>query len=163
MANIEKKQNQTDVAVQQNWSEHPFAAMQRRINDLFETFWGGRWEPMRLAETTAAMPKVDLVDQGEMYQMTAELPGLDEKDVSLTLSANADYLTLKGNKKVEREEKAKDYYRKERSEGSFERRIPLPGPVDTKKIDASFKNGVLTVNLAKDGNAAKSREIPIKK
>lgn len=106
-------------------------------------------------------PKVDVADDGGEIRITAELPGLDEKDVEVLLQN--DVLTLKGEKKAEKEDKGKNFYRVERTYGSFERSISLPCEVDRKKVEASFKKGVLTVRMPKT-EAAKDevKRIPVK-
>jgi HSP20 family protein len=109
------------------------------------------------------MPRVDVSESENEYEVTAELPGIDEKDVELTLADNV--LTIRGEKKVEREEKDKDknYYMSERSFGSFRRAVPLPAEVDEDRVEANFKNGVLTVHLPKSPQAqARTRRIEVK-
>ena len=92
----------------------------------------------------------------------AELPGVDEKDVSVTLANGV--LTIKGEKKSEKEEKSDNYYLAERSFGSFERSIRLPDTVDDAKVEAKFDKGVLKVTAAKKPEAVKAeRKIEIKK
>ncbi|HQP29278.1 MAG TPA: Hsp20/alpha crystallin family protein, partial [Syntrophales bacterium] len=91
----------------------------------------------------------------------AELPGIDEKDLDVSLSEHA--LTIKGEKKEEKEDQGKGYYRMERSYGSFHREIPLPASIDAKKVEAAFKNGLLTVTLPKTEEARKAdRKISVK-
>lgn len=93
--------------------------------------------------------------------MTFELPGLEEKDIDVQVTDDA--LTVKGEKKHEREEKRKDYHLPERSSGSFFRAIRLPAGVDSAKADTMFKNGVLTVTLPKTAEAkSKVKRINVK-
>jgi len=104
---------------------------------------------------------MDLEETEKEYRITAELPGMEEKDVEVLLAGNT--LTLKGEKKEEKEEKGKSFYHVERSYGTFQRTVPLPEGIDLKKIDAEFKNGVLTVKLPKTAEAkTKGRKVPIK-
>ena len=92
--------------------------------------------------------------------MTAELPGLDVKNIDLQLSDNV--LTIKGEKQEEKEEKTKDRYVSERRYGSFRRSLQVPSSVDADKIEANFKNGVLTVTLPKSPEAQKKQKtIPV--
>ena len=91
--------------------------------------------------------------QMEAYEITAELPGLDEKSIEVKLANGV--LSIKGEKQEEKEEKEKDYYRRERSFGSFERSFQLPDDVEEDKIAASFKNGILSVTLPKSAEAQK--------
>jgi HSP20 family protein len=136
---------------------------QREMNRLFDDFFrnpapfGGAQWPLG-----GAMPRVDVEETDTEYQVSAELPGIDEKDVNLTLTDNV--LMIRGEKKAEREEKEKNYYVSERSFGSFQRAIPLPTEVAADKVEASFKNGVLTVRLPKTPEAeAKTRRIEVKR
>ena len=87
-------------------------------------------------------------------EVTAEMPGIDDKDIEVSLKN--DILTIKGEKKQENEEKNKDYYRAERSFGSFQRSIQLPSEVEADKIKASFKKGILKVELPKSNQARES-------
>ena len=98
-------------------------------------------------------PRLDLEDKGENLILSAELPGLTDKDVHVEL--DKDLLTIKGEKKSAREEKGKYGFLSERSYGSFERCIRLPSEIVKDKIDATVKNGVLTVTLPKSHEAKK--------
>jgi len=107
------------------------------------------------------MPAVDVIESENAYEVTAELPGMDEKNIEVKV-ANG-FLTIKGEKQEEKEEKKKDYYLQERSFGSFERSFGLPEGVDADKIQASFKKGVLTVMLPKKPEAQKpAKKIEVK-
>ena len=106
-------------------------------------------------------PELDLTEDGKAFQVTIDLPGLDEKDVAVTLSDRE--LTIRGEKKEEKETKEKDYYRRERTHGTFRRSIELPSAVDAEKIEASFKKGVLTIRLPKTKEAQeKIKQIAVK-
>lgn len=105
-------------------------------------------------------PRVDTAETDAAYEVTAELPGVDEKDIKISLEDNV--LCIAGEKKAEREEKKKDYVMSERSYGSFKRAFTLPDNVDAEKIAAKFEKGVLKVTLPKTSPApAKQRQIPI--
>ena len=144
--------------------EYPLYSLQRDVNRLFDDFFRGfDLRPFRAAEEnwSGFNPKMDLEETEKEYRITAELPGMEEKDVEILLTGNS--LTLKGEKKEEKEEKGKSFYHVERSYGSFHRTVPLPEGIDLKKVDADFKNGVLTVKLPKTVEAkTKSKKIPIK-
>jgi len=101
-------------------------------------------------------PAMDLVEKDKEYEITAELPGIDEKNVEIKLSNHT--LTIKGEKREEKEEKDKDYYLSERRYGSFQRSFQVPEGVDADKIDASFTKGVLTVKLPKTAEAQKAEK-----
>jgi HSP20 family protein len=107
------------------------------------------------------MPAVDIAESDKAYEVTAELPGMDEKNIEVKLTNGN--LTIKGEKREEKEEKKKDYYLSERHFGSFERQFRVPEGVDVEKIEASFKKGVLTVTLPKRPEAQKpEKKINIK-
>jgi HSP20 family protein len=106
-------------------------------------------------------PRVDTAETDTAYEVTAELPGVDEKDVKISIED--DVLCISGEKKSEREEKKKNYVMSERSYGSFKRAFTLPDNVDVDKIAAKYEKGVLKVTLPKTTpSPAKHREIPIK-
>ncbi len=105
-------------------------------------------------------PRVDVVDGEDAVEVTAELPGLEEDQINLTLHHNT--LQISGEKVAESEDKGRNYYKMERSYGSFRRSIPLPCKVDGDRIEASFKKGVLTVVLPKVIEAGQSKRISIK-
>ena len=143
--------------------EHPLAELQRQMNQVFESFWGRVDRPLAgfdwpFGEGT---PRSDVVETEEGVEVTIELPGMEQKDVEVALAG--DTLTIKGEKKVERQDEKKGYYVSERSYGSVYRTIPLPPGVDTDKADASFKNGVLTVKIPHSPEArAKVKRIEVK-
>ena len=122
----------------------------------FEPFWRGS-EPSR-----SKAPAVDIVEKDKAYEITAELPGLDESNIDVKFADGT--LTIKGEKRDNKEERKQDYYLSERRYGSFQRSFGVPDGVDADKIEASFKNGVLTVTLPKTADAQKSeKKIAIKK
>jgi HSP20 family protein len=122
------------------------------------------WDPFRRIEkiTGVVMPDVDVTETDTELRISAELPGMEEKDVEIELSGNQ--LTVRGEKKEEREETKKDFHVSERRYGSFRRTLQVPETVDAEKIDAEMKNGVLTVVLPKTEEAkSKARKISVKK
>lgn len=100
-------------------------------------------------------PQIDVVENDQEYKVTAELPGLAEKDIQVSLDRNV--LTISGEKKAEKESKGDNFYHMERSYGSFHRTIPLPGEVNLEEIDATFKKGVLKITLPKVPGAQAKR------
>jgi len=102
------------------------------------------------------MPAVDVSETDKAYEITAELPGMDEKNVEVKVANGV--LSIKGEKQEEKEEKKKDYYKRERNFGSFERSFQVPDGVDTDRIEASFKKGVLLVTLPKSAEAQKAEK-----
>jgi HSP20 family protein len=148
----------------QAWTS--FDRLRRDMDRLFNAFEGGRIspffpsfdaEPFWTRGTSVVAPAVNIAESDKAYEISAELPGMDEKSIEVKL-AN-DVLTIKGEKQEEREEKEKGYHVQERHFGSFERLFQVPVGVDTDKITATFKNGLLTVTLPKSAEA----ESPTKK
>ncbi len=133
----------------------PFSAMQKEINRMFEDF--GRGSFMGLSNADAS-PRIDMAETDNAIEVTAELPGIDEKDVDVVL--RDDLLTIKGEKKSEREEKKKDYHLVERSFGSFARSIRLPFEADSEAVKANFAKGVLKITIAKPAEV-KDRTVKI--
>ncbi|MBB4399124.1 Hsp20/alpha crystallin family protein [Bradyrhizobium sp. ERR14] len=162
--------NETRLSVTREASEpaflpeawRPLEALRHDVDRLFEDFFGGEfWRRSsrphasleRSAAKVAASPAVDLSESDKAYEITAELPGLDEKDIEVQVVNGG--LTIKGEKKEHKEEKHKDYYVSERSYGSFTRYFGLPECVEASRIEASVKNGVLRVTLPKNTEAQK--------
>lgn len=144
------------------WS--PFESLRSEIDRVFNDFTPGFFD-RTFSRLPAAFqghaPAVDFVEKDDAYELTAELPGIDPKELDVTLSNGI--LTLKGEKSEREEKKDADYYLSERRYGSFQRDIRLPEAVDPDKIDASFANGLLKVTLPKKPNAQKNnRKIAIK-
>jgi len=152
----------------------PFESLRREVDQLFEDFGRrighspfGRSvfdiEPFWRREFTwRTPPAIDLAEKDNAYEVTAELPGIDEKNIEVRFAHGN--LIIKGEKKEEKEEKKKDYYLRERHFGSFERQFAVPEGVDTDKIEASFKKGVLTIMLPKKPeaiNAEKKIEVKV--
>ena len=148
--------------------EHPMYTLQREMNRIFDEF-SRTWDvgPLETVEESLGtyLPKVDMIEDDKDLQITAELPGMNEKDIDVSLARNM--LTITGEKKEEKEEKeekVKGHYRMERHYGSIRRSIPLPCDVDYDKAEATFKNGVLHVRLPKTAEFQKQvKSIPVKK
>lgn len=135
----------------------PFVVLRREIDSLFDGFFTDG-VPSRALK--AFDPRVDVTENDKEVRITAELPGVEEKDVEVSLTGDA--ITIKGEKREEKEEKGEEQYRLERSYGAFRRSFSLPCEVDADKAVASFKKGVLMVNLPKTAQAAKSKKITVK-
>jgi HSP20 family protein len=103
-------------------------------------------------------PRTDVTETKDSLTITAELPGLEAKDVDVAISG--DMLTIKGEKKQEKEEKDEHHHVVERTYGAFSRMVRLPAGIAADKIKATFKNGILTVSLAKT-EEAKQKAIPV--
>lgn len=141
-------------------------SLQNEMHRMFEDFFHDPFGLTHFGEFNPTQgvfnPQVDISETDKEYIVSAELPGLDEKDIHVSLSHHT--LTISGDKKAEKRDKGKNYYRVERSYGVFNRSIPLPDEVDEDKIEAAFKNGVLTVNLPKTTEAvSQPKRITIKK
>jgi HSP20 family protein len=107
------------------------------------------------------MPDIDETEDDKAFHVSIELPGMDEDDVDITLSGRL--LTIRGEKKEDEKEEGKDFYRRERNYGAFRRTLDLPGEVDETKIEASFKKGVLRIELPKTKEAQeKIKHIAVK-
>lgn len=141
----------------------PLSRFHEEIDRMFEDFLGGVGAfPQIGRDLSVLKPSVDIAVSEKEYTVTAEIPGVEEKDVKLELRENA--LIITGEKKHESEKKEKDFHRIERSYGSFKRVLNLPVDADADKVDASFKNGVLTVTLPRKAQEQpKGRSIEIKK
>lgn len=150
--------------------EH-FRSLRNEMDRLFDRFAGGVGfppfgrmfdlaPPWRGDGGFTASPAVEVSEDDKCYRITAELPGLSEKDVEVTISG--DSLLIKGEKRQEREDKQKNYHFSERSYGSFQRAFTLPEGIERDKIDAEFSKGVLTITLPKSADAQKQKKIEVK-
>lgn len=150
-------------------------SLHEEMNRLFDEFFSSHSTPLSVLEqhnvfmpwgnvtgTVAAnFPKVDVRDTDKELRITAELPGMSENDVQVSI-AN-DRLTISGDKNEEKVENEKGWYRMERQYGSFTRVIPIPCEIQSEQVQASFKNGILTVILPKTKAAKTCRTITVKK
>jgi HSP20 family protein len=143
-------------------------SLRTEMDRLFDRFAGG-WgmpslrrmfdvEPALRYESSFTMPApaVDVSEDEAAYKVTAELPGMSEKEIEVVVSG--DTLTLKGEKRQEKEQKDKNYYLSERSYGSFQRSFFVPEGVDRDKIAADFSKGVLTVTMPKTAKAVEQQK-----
>jgi HSP20 family protein len=143
----------------------PWQSLRGEFDRLFDRFAGFGMPAMgRMFEIGPAadpgfsvnVPAVDVTEDEKAYQIAAELPGLEEKEIEV--SVTGDVLTLKGEKRQEKEEKNKNWYLSERTYGSFQRVFELPQGIDREKIAAEFAKGVLTVTLPKSAEAQKQQK-----
>jgi HSP20 family protein len=166
----EEKKTEGKSTALQGW--RPFDSLRHEVDRLFEDFERGSLRlpflhsafeiapSWRRELSWGAMPAVDISEKNDAYEVTVELPGLDEKNIDVRV-ANGN-LTIKGEKQEEKEEKTKDRYVSERRYGSFRRSLQIPGSVDAEKIEANYKSGILTVTLPKSLEAQKKqRTIPV--
>ncbi|MGD2157536.1 MAG: Hsp20/alpha crystallin family protein [Anaerolineales bacterium] len=159
------KKDETSVPVRRRQGEEAFLDLRKQMNRLFDEFFE---RPFGLSpffgDSTLwgdFAPQMDVSETDKEITISAELPGAEPEDIHITLDRNI--LTISGEKRAEKEEGGKRFYRVERSYGSFRRSIPLPEGVDEDQIDANFKRGVLKVKLPKTAEAQKkSKRITIK-
>lgn len=130
--------------------------IRREMDRLWDSFFERR--PARVEEVSEWFPSLDVSETATDYIVKVEVPGIDPKDIDISLMNNL--LTIKGEKKQEKEEKDENYHLIERSYGSFTRSIRLPSQVQSDKINATYKNGVLRITLPKT-EEAKKKEIKI--
>ncbi|HXG52697.1 MAG TPA: Hsp20/alpha crystallin family protein [candidate division Zixibacteria bacterium] len=136
---------------------------EREMERFFDEMWGGRtrpwWRRRRPFAVEISAPPVDCYEDKDDVVVKAELPGIDRENIEINLTDRM--LTIKGEKKREEKIEEKNYYRAERSYGSFVRSVELPREVQAEKAKASFKNGVLEIRIPKT-EEAKRREIKVK-
>ncbi|MGE0736577.1 MAG: Hsp20/alpha crystallin family protein [Alphaproteobacteria bacterium] len=138
----------------------PFGSLQDDMQRMFQDFFGDLTFPSMRSLAGAATikaPRMDVAETDAAFVITAELPGVEEKDIEVKVSDGV--VTVRGEKKAEKEEKDKNYHRIERSYGMFERSLTLPPNVDAEKISADLSKGVLTVTMPK----AAQKSPPVKK
>jgi HSP20 family protein len=138
-------------------SGHPFERLRDEMDALFDNFWGDfPLAPFDGRRVRSFSPTVDVSETDREIRVSAELPGMDEKDIDITI--NRDSLSIRGEKKEENEDKGKNYYHVERTYGSFSRTVPLPVEIESDKAEADFKKGVLTVKIPKSPKAIESKK-----
>lgn len=171
MAEATKLPVKKSPAAEKAEDRSPFESLRREVDRLFDNFHPFGWRaPSRLFDVEVpdiapagwpVAPAIDLVEKDDGYEISAELPGLDDGDVEIKLANGT--LTISGEKTEEKEDKRKDYYLSERRYGSFQRSFRLPEGVDADRIDAVFAKGVLKVKLPKSAEARKAeRKIKVK-
>ncbi|MDX2027599.1 MAG: Hsp20 family protein [Alphaproteobacteria bacterium] len=141
------------------YSDDPFATMQRALQRTLDDVWGSL--PASATPAASMSVRLDVKEDDQAFHITAELPGLSENEVDVTFDDGL--LTIRGEKKIERDEKKDTWHVVERSYGSFARQIALPANINAEKIDAKFDKGVLKINLPKQPPAqATAKKINIK-
>ena len=136
----------------------PFSALQQEINDLFDRdFWDFGNVPSVFDEGFA--PAMDVKDHDDRVEVRCDLPGVEKDDIDVSISGSM--LTVKGEKKGEKEDKDGDYYRKESWSGSFQRSVNLPDAVDADRAEAEMKNGMLVLTIPKK-EEKKRKQIDVK-
>jgi HSP20 family protein len=145
-----------------------FGSLRDEIDRVFSDFDRGIWGfPVRWRQpnldvlrgsrlSSVWRPSVDIAEKNDKFELTVDLPGIDEKNIEVKFSDGV--LTVKGTREEHKEEQKKDYHVSERQFGAFERSFQVPESVDNDKIDAQFKNGVLTISLPKKPEAKKAEK-----
>jgi HSP20 family protein len=135
----------------------PFETMERWFEEAFRrpfSLLGPSWLPrLRATEMEEAIPSVDIFEEGDNVVVKAELPGIKKEDVDVSMTDNV--ISISGEKKKEEKVERKNYYREERSYGSFTRSFRLPMEVQTDKAKAQFKEGILEIRIPKTEEAKK--------
>jgi len=140
-----RKKKKDEVAVRKSGMDTVF---DRFFDDPF-------FSPMRSLTDTAVFPKLDVSEGKRDITVKAELPGMDAKEIDVSVDGR--HLTIKGEKKQEKEEKKESFYRVERSFGQFHRTVELPAEVEISKVDATYKKGVLKIVMKKTGESETKR------
>lgn len=142
------------------WKEgRQLTSLRREMDRLFDRFFEG-WPFFRVSAAEGEWaPVVDVSETAKEIVVKAELPGMDPKDIDLSIRGNI--LTVAGERKQEKEEKGENFHRVERTYGSFSRSVRLPAEVDPGKVDATYKDGVLKITLRKTKEAA-AKKIEVK-
>ncbi len=133
------------------------SSLRREMDRLWENFFVER--PLGKIWEREWAPSLDMSETKDNFVVKAEVPGIDAKHIDISLTG--DVLTIRGEKRQEKEEKEEDYHLVERSYGSFSRSVRLPAEVESNKIKASYKNGILAITLPKS-EKAKAKEVKIK-
>ena len=139
------------------WQPTEMTGLRRDMNRLFDSFWGNREEEEGIHGNW--LPATEVSEAGDEIVISAELPGMSQEDVKVTVANNV--LTIQGEKKQESEHKEGNTYRTERTYGAFSRSFTLPSGVDAGKVEATCKDGVLGVRIPK-AEEAKARQIEVK-
>ncbi len=160
------KRDDSDSEAKSVSGSHPALQLRREIDRLFDDAFrgfpslGSRWLDDGIFNRAVFQAKVNIASDDKAYHISLEAPGLTDKDISLEV--NRDALTIRGEKKEESETKERHYYRMERSYGSFQRVLALPEDADQNSINASMKNGVLEIVIARKAlPAGDTKRIPI--
>jgi len=138
------------------------AQIRNEFDALFDRFFRdpwGFWETRSGSTSLSVLPRMDLAETENEVTVTMELPGVRPEDVDIRVTG--DRLTVRGQKREQRSEKKRDYHFVERQFGSFQRTVQLPSTVDPDRVDATFKDGVLTITIAKHAEA-RPRQIKVR-
>ncbi len=157
--------NKDELEIRREPEQDPVLALQDEIDSLFDDFFNRPFgllrRPSRDFETLRNFsPSIDVSETAKQVNIKAELPGMEADDIDLEV--RDEMVLIRGEKKSEREQKDEQFYRLERSYGSFHRSIPLPAEIDVDQAKANFKNGVLSIKLPKVKPSQPRRKIDVK-
>ncbi len=148
-------------APQQLNRKSPFLSLHNEVNRLFEDFFRDRF-PSTVMNDEFLTPSINVVEQEKQYEIIAELPGVDEKDVEVSVINNELY--IQASKKIEKKQDNESYHLRECTQGSFNRSIPLPYDANANTISAKMNNGLLTISISKaPENSEKVKKISLTK
>ena len=134
------------------------AALQHQVNGLFQDYNRGKQGQDEFLTGGSFVPPVDIYENEHDFVLKLEVPGIEQKDVNITLENNT--LTVRGERRLEREEKEENFRRVERQYGSFVRSFALPNTIDTENVQAGYENGILKIELSKRAEA-KPKQIKV--
>lgn len=145
---------------QRSWAPSPLLTLHREMSRLFDdVFLGAAAAGQQQEGGSISAPRIDISETEKKLRITADLPGVDEQDVQVTI--DDDVLSIRGETRLEREEERKNYRVLERARGVYQRSIRLPIRVDPEQVKASFENGVLTLTIPKPAQAQRGRQVRI--
>lgn len=142
-----------------NVGNDPFLSLQQGMNRLFDEVFRGARLPMGERDEAMLMPRINVSETDVEIRITAELPGVEEKDVDITL--DDDVLTIRGEKRMETKEDRENYHFSERSYGQFQRSVRVPHSVNPDQVHADMANGVLSIVLPKNASQEQTRHIKL--
>ncbi len=148
--------------LRRNKFDRSIISLQDEMNRLFDDFMNDTNTNFRFWKGGNSFPVVDIIENEKDFKIRAEFPGMDPDDIEISVTEG--FLTIRGERTEEMKEEDENYLRREASYGSFNRTLPLPQTADTEKADATFKNGIITINVPKKAEALqKPKKLIVKK
>jgi HSP20 family protein len=156
------KKESKEMVANQPFDSGTVTDLRTRMDQMIENFWNDPFDfPFSRDRENFLYPQIDLSETDKEFTIVTDLPGLTENDIEILTHAQS--VIIRGNKETSKEDRGRTYHRIERSQGSFQREISLSEDIDESKVEASIKNGVLTIHLPKlQGENSTRRRIPIK-
>ncbi len=161
MSLIPRRKRERNELSRMSQPDSPTNWLRAEIDSVFDRFMRGMWPSSMLDAGLfgSSWPRCDLIERDDKFIVSLEVPGVSPEDIQIDLSG--DLLTVRGEKKLEHEESGRDFRYSEREFGSFSRSLRLPASVNPDKVDAKYKNGVLTIELERQASA-NSRRVPVR-